>query len=87
MPTPKTRGIYSSICADAARRFTGEKCGQNVMKKWSLGKKAVTTNDMFVKTTFFSLHHGNEVGKKGDPSFDHPGKKGASIEEYIPLQL
>ena len=36
------RGIYSSICADAARRFAGEKCGQNVMKKWSLGKKAVT---------------------------------------------
>ena len=79
------RGIYSSICADAARRFAGEKCGQNMIKKWSLGKRAVPTNDIFFKSMVFSLHHGNEVGKKGAPSFGHPGKKGDSVEKYIPL--
>ena len=48
----KVRGIYSSICADAHRHFAGEKCGQNVMKKWSLGKKAVTTNENLSKLYF-----------------------------------
>ena len=35
-----TRGIYSSIYADAAWCFTGENSGQNVIKKWFLGKKS-----------------------------------------------
>ena len=59
------RGIYSSICADTHRRFAGEKCGQNVIKKWSLAKKEVPTNGILFKGMFFSLHNGNEVRKKG----------------------
>ena len=79
-----TRGIYSSICADAHQRFAGEKCGQNVMKKWSLGKKAVPTNDMFFKSMSFSLRHGNEVGKKGTLVLTIRGKKRLQLKNIYP---
>ena len=62
-------------------------CGKMWSKcdeKWSLGKKAVSINDIFIKSMFFSLHHGDEVGKKGTLVLTIRGKKGLQLKNIYP---
>ena len=55
------RGIYSSICADAARRFAGEKCGEKVV----FGEKRSLLMIYFSKVCFLVFAVEMKWGKGG----------------------